>query len=222
MILIGDKKIADVRFGERGIAKVLQGEKVLWQRRRVPAEYQEVEYLESTGEQWIDTKFAPSGQSYFKIRYTSDSDEPLLQFGNNVNSSNSAFVLYARGSDGGFTTCYGDYQWKVVNDGVNYARGTHTFELSSGIAIADGKATSFSAKFKYSQSNTIYLFRRRGNDTLYAVKIHDVIIRDEKIARIFIPCYRKSDFKPGMYDTVTKQFFVNRGTGADFIVGPNV
>lgn len=35
----------------------------------------------------------------------------------------------------------------------------------------------------------------------------------------FIPCYRKSDRKPGMYDTVTKQFFTNSGTG-EFILGP--
>ena len=37
----------------------------------------------------------------------------------------------------------------------------------------------------------------------------------------FVPCYRKSDNKPGMYDLVTKQFFTNAGTG-DFTLGPNV
>ena len=32
-----------------------------------------------------------------------------------------------------------------------------------------------------------------------------------------IPCVRKSDNKPGMYDTVSKTFFTNAGTG-EFVV----
>lgn len=36
-----------------------------------------------------------------------------------------------------------------------------------------------------------------------------------------VPCYRKADSKPGMYDLVTKQFFINQGTG-EFLVGPDV
>ena len=37
----------------------------------------------------------------------------------------------------------------------------------------------------------------------------------------FIPCYRKSDSEPGMYDLVSKMFFTNAGTG-EFLVGPDV
>ena len=37
----------------------------------------------------------------------------------------------------------------------------------------------------------------------------------------FVPCYRKSDNEPGMYDLVTKKFFTNAGTGT-IGVGPNV
>lgn len=33
------------------------------------------------------------------------------------------------------------------------------------------------------------------------------------LVRYFVPCYRKSDNKPGMYDLVTDSFFTNRGTG---------
>ena len=37
----------------------------------------------------------------------------------------------------------------------------------------------------------------------------------------FIPCYRKSDFKPGMYDLISKTFFINAGSG-EFVIGPEI
>lgn len=39
----------------------------------------------------------------------------------------------------------------------------------------------------------------------------------DKLLMEFIPCVRKSDSKPGMYDTVTKTFYTNAGSG-EFIV----
>ena len=52
---------------------------------------------------------------------------------------------------------------------------------------------------------------------IYYQKIwnNDVLIRN------FIPCYRKSDDKPGMYDTVNDTFYTNAGTG-EFVVGGDV
>jgi hypothetical protein len=35
-----------------------------------------------------------------------------------------------------------------------------------------------------------------------------------------VPCYRKSDNKPGMYDIVRNQLYTNQGSG-EFIVGPD-
>jgi hypothetical protein len=37
--------------------------------------------------------------------------------------------------------------------------------------------------------------------------------------RHFIPCYRKSDNKPGLYDTINNTFYTNAGSG-EFILGP--
>lgn len=36
-----------------------------------------------------------------------------------------------------------------------------------------------------------------------------------------IPCKRKSDNKPGMYDTINRRFLTNIGTG-EFTCGPNI
>lgn len=37
----------------------------------------------------------------------------------------------------------------------------------------------------------------------------------------FVPCYRKSDGEIGMYDTVSKTFYTNAGTGT-FLKGADV
>jgi len=41
------------------------------------------------------------------------------------------------------------------------------------------------------------------------------------LVRNMIPCYRRSDLKPGMYDTVNNVFYTNSGSG-EFILGPVV
>ena len=63
------------------------------------------------------------------------------------------------------------------------------------------------------ENESVHVKRRTPDMPTYYFKIND---RCE-----FIPCYRKSDDKPGMYDLITKQFFINQGEG-EFLVGPNV
>lgn len=44
---------------------------------------------------------------------------------------------------------------------------------------------------------------------------------DGVLVRNFIPCIRKSDNKPGMYDLVNNQFYVNQGT-EEFLIGEKI
>lgn len=54
------------------------------------------------------------------------------------------------------------------------------------------------------------------------INIYSFLIKDTNgVDKILYPCYRKSDNKPGMYDIVNSVFYTNVGTG-EFIVGPNV
>ena len=48
------------------------------------------------------------------------------------------------------------------------------------------------------------------------IKLNNILIRD------FIPCYRISDNKKGLYDFVEGKFYANQGSGDDFIAGPEV
>jgi hypothetical protein len=62
------------------------------------------------------------------------------------------------------------------------------------------------------------------NSSMCAVEIS----LDGEIKRFYIPCYRKVDSKPGMYDLAgsicpltNSPFYINAGTG-EFLVGPDV
>ena len=54
---------------------------------------------------------------------------------------------------------------------------------------------------------------------LYNLKLYDPA--DDKLVRNLIPCYRKSDSAPGLYDIVNNVFYTNRLTG-NIIIGPIV
>ena len=47
-----------ILFNNQNVRKLVYNNDVVWQKRRLPNEYQEVEYLESTGTQYIDTGYA--------------------------------------------------------------------------------------------------------------------------------------------------------------------
>lgn len=58
-----------------------------------------------------------------------------------------------------------------------------------------------------------YNFRGKNTQSIIGkIKSCSITINND-IVRNFIPCYRKSDNKPGLYDTVTKEFYTNQGTG---------
>ena len=77
---------------------------------------------------------------------------------------------------------------------------------------------------KAAENQSVWLFN--GNSDTNTVKskakcYYAKIWEDDVLVRNFIPCYRKSDNEPGLYDTVNKVFYTNSGTG-EFLVGPEV
>jgi hypothetical protein len=70
-----------------------------------------------------------------------------------------------------------------------------------------------------------YLFKGNGPNvttSTFEGKISNVKITEgTTIVRNMYPCYRKSDMKPGMYDTVNGVFYINAGSG-EFILGPSI
>lgn len=185
----------------------------------LPSNYQQVEYLESTGTQWIDTNLA------FNTLYTYDVSV----------SYNSLSETYAMGIVGvpsmyvgvGITlfTTYsdnninGDRLPYIVGNRVNYvlkngSQTIDTVEVSTHTITTIDTRNVYLFALNFQSANAAAFF---GKTKMYYYKV----MQGETVIQHFIPCYRKADNVAGMYDVVNDKFYTNAGTG-NFIVGGNV
>ena len=193
---------------------------------RLPLEYQEVEYIESTGTQCIDTGVLPDNNSItwkIKAKFKSVSSQQIMGSG----WGNGTRFSIASGTGSNFQVAFGA-GWKNLPQQKDTA--IHHYIVNtyiSGYGKIDGfpqiEASVSSATF--SEKKTIFLFARNrtGKIDYYcnACTYTSEIYKNGELIQNLIPCYRKSDSKPGMYDTVSKTFYTSSGTG-EFLVGNNV
>lgn len=188
---------------------------------RLPAEYQKVEYLESTGAaQWIDVGFPITDSLSMELTFSAVTIENKYYMGM-YKENNGDFYLYA--SSGFFQTAYGS-AYKNTTRELDTEKHTFRFSLDSTQAIVTENGETIWSTNRYSPLRIDRNIRIAGSSFSNAnrSRTYAFIAYDgaNKIAD-FIPCYRKSNNKPGMYDLVTKQFFTNAGY-SKFLVGPDV
>lgn len=191
----------------------------------IPTVYQRVEYLESTanGRQYIKTNIVPTATSGMKVKCASNSSNDLYIAGQRNDTLNTRWVL---GCDNHYY-----FGWGVWNSETTFHTGyQNTVELelnykNSGVASCDDEVIPLSP-LTFQPERPIFVFGSNTGGSLYLPwvgKIYDLEITEgSNIVMHLIPCYRKSDGKPGMWDMVSWQFFTNAGSGADFTVGPDV
>lgn len=184
----------------------------------LPNGYQKVNYLECTGNQYIDTGFVPDVNSamYCKMAITDD--------GSNGRNNTSGCVL--SGNKGWF--CVGGYGNSVGlvalfsidnRDGatISYDNDFHDFYIANGIQKIDSVFANNEIDKFLQDMITVYLFKPHvnyGATLMPAQKISRCKLwQSGVLVHDFIPCLRVQDNKPGMYDAVTGKFFINNGTG---------
>lgn len=187
----------------------------------LPAEYQRVEYLESDGNQWIDTGVLPLGKKVEMKFLVTDNTNTTGLFGSRqsqTSASARSHNLFVHNKEIRI-----DYTW---DSGFN----NFDFILNEDITCVineDGSVmfnnTLFEQRRKRTScSYTIYLFNFNNAGTPYTKgtpqRLYYCKIADE---RYFIPCYRKVDKVVGMYDVIEGIFYTNAGTGT-FTVGRNI
>lgn len=195
---------------------------------RLPAEYQQVEYIEATGSQYIDTLIAPfktqADITYQYVSWVSNVDSVICA----SYSSNNRYYPVAKNNLGKFNIC-------DRNNTILYRRDMDAdkhrviFNTPENTVLYDGAVVATSALMDLTtQGRTLSLFARHSGNTEYAglasAKIYRATFMDKTTGNLvgdFVPCYRKADDKPGMFDDVSKTFFVNSGTG-EFLVGDDV
>lgn len=179
----------------------------------LPSAYQKVEYIENSGTQYINSNhvptIAPRIEAKLMITNSADTD----RFGFALNQFPS-FIVDAAAFD--WYNRWGATSFTRITMGVSLLNREITCTFGQNTNINNEKTGTFSDTDWSSNTQQIQVFAGRNISRgmrLYYCKIYD----GNALVRNLIPCVRKSDSKPGMYDTVSKTFYTNTGTG-EFIV----
>lgn len=179
---------------------------------RLPAEYQEVEYIQSTGIQYINTGVYYNENLEFDITFSDFvSVNPSQLFGTNK----SLFNLERRQAS--------QLTWFSASNKMHCYNEFNTTDKYRVICNKDGMIVNNSFISGQTDSGNIagstdfMIFKGRNGNSSY--KLYSLIIKDGGIViRDYVPCYRESDNVPGLYDVINNVFYINNGEG-NFSVG---
>jgi hypothetical protein len=189
----------------------------------LPSEYQQVEYIETTGTQYINTNFTPNSNTSIEVKVLSNSTVNSALYCSRTSMNSNTYTAFLISGN----------QLRVdYNTGQNtiatYDKGIpHIFKQDKNVIYVDGALVQTLAAATFSTSYKLTLlashqaqsgYSNIGNPVrLYYAKIWD----NGTLERVMVPCYRKSDSVIGMYDLVHGVFYTNAGSGV-FNKGSNI
>lgn len=177
----------------------------------LPTGYTALEYIQSSGTQYINTGVVPSENTKMQIKFSTSTSKGVIA-GSDKGYKVSSFMLavtIATFNTGSLT--------------VSLADGSkHSVELYSNNVIIDNSNKGSSGSGSFTTTYPIYLFgnnRSGSSSELISGKIYSCSLYNSTTKiRNFIPAKNSSNIL-GLYDTINKKFYTNAGTGA-FTAGP--
>lgn len=175
-----------------------------------PEGYVRLDYVESDGSNFFDTKISPTQEVSFILDAQVDSDS--VSSGNHhilSGSNGSSMIVFRVSSSGnGYAARWGsDPLTEIPVDGSVFSR--HKFYCDKGtFRIDNGETVSFSDS-TFSVGFSLFLFglNNSGNRVQGTkMKVYSLRINDSRAKHFYIPVARKSDGSIGFYDYVSKTF----------------
>lgn len=174
-----------------------------------------LEYLESTGTQYIDTGISPTSNTEAEITWQLTGINHAFDgiFGVRKNAIVSGDGIYWFGpySNTSFYYRFGNNQ--DINISLDYNKHT-TLIKTSGI-YHDNTKVSNGILAEMTEMSSIYIFALHfGKPLISKSKIYSCQIYDSGVlVRDFRPCLNPTTLQPAMYDVVNNQYYYNQGTG---------
>ena len=182
--------------------------------------YTPVEYLESTGIQYIDTNYKPNGNTIIELKYQTPTQNTVQQgiFGARDSGVNNRFTLFTGIVKDGFQADYAaGSSLTNYNQNIPGVDGTaiNVIKMSNSFTINNTEIKKIS-KVNFQNSRNMYLFANNNNGIaqlpmrgyIWYFKIYegDTLVRD------YIPVLDSSN-RPCLYDKVEDKFYYNEGPG---------
>ena len=188
-------------------------------------QYTPLEYIESTGTQYIDTKTKPTNTTEVRVTFSAKAYGSFLYGSRTKYQSPDAHSYYLDSLNQVYPQFCNQQEYISNSSGIDNLNEKYNFKMSqSGAFINDKLIKSFSnvvfnsninmALFGLFQGATGNLESRTFKGAVYSFEVFE---KGFKILHL-IPCIRKIDNQVCMFDLVSGQFFINQGTG-NFIAG---
>ena len=181
----------------------------------LPIEYRRLEYIQSSGSQYIDTGVKATGNEVCELVYR-DLTQGGTLFGVWGGNWNNCY-----GFHNNLNTTYFYYEADTtIGNGSSYLSGT--IKLDKNIAYFNGNEVYRYSNVKTFSYGNIHLFHFNDGGYPTSFKLYSFSIKDNDVlVRNFIPAKRKSDNVLGLYDLVNDVFYTNAGSGT-FTAGPEM
>ena len=193
----------------------------------LPSEYQKVEYIKSTGTQYLDLGIKPktntkvifkasindisNGGTFLGSLKSSPSVGLLLSTSNAgtgkgfLNGTSSNAAITSDGTDYLFET-NAIYDIEIVGNQITISKNGGTAQT---FTVTDYPIVETNYNICLMARNNAGTVERYGSFTYYGLKIYE----GTTLVCNMIPCFRKSDSEIGMFDLVSGSFLTNQGTG---------
>lgn len=178
----------------------------------LPSEYTQVDYIQSTGTQFIDMGIVGNQDTKFELSITPTSLSNVRHVLGNIVTSTAGISFNIANSDGAIS------RWG--NDRITRNSGLET-NVNYLISISqNGYYVNNNLWWKptinnFTTNGNLYLFAANGSTSRYAGKLYYCQVYDNNtLVRDFVPCYRNSDNEVGLYDLVNDVFYTNQGSGS--------
>lgn len=186
----------------------------------LPSGYTQLEYIESTGTQYIDTGFKPNNNTHVFLTANSTStptgNTALFGARTAASSKNYAMLFIPPVFRSDYNNSY-TQTWQIT------ATTKRTYDKNKETTTLDGTSKSYTNAV-FQADYALYLFAINSAGTaqwyasmqMYACQIYD----NGTLVRDFVPCKNVSG-AVGLYDMVNAQFYANAGSGT-FTAGPEI
>lgn len=186
--------------------------------KKLQKEYTQVDYIESSSNQYIDT--GVNADYKLDIKYTIEKAvSGSLIFGA-IYNNNGSYIRYHAGVNRNKYSFFilNNSTFTTINDDANVKHDFYIKATDRTVSV-DGTTYEMPETTTTDTGLNFWLFRRNSNTTnlmnysslkLYSCQMY----YENELVRDFIPCYRNSDNEVGLYDLVNDVFYTNQGTGA--------
>ena len=229
--------VKTLRIPEGSVVKITRDGETLWQKvtGRIPSEYQEVEWLQSSGISgpWIDLGFAFDTKGKTEMSQYMVNATAAYTFGATENSGKVRYLLTSPYSTNSRICFYSSLSNAFVELALDMVVGEYneiTMFSGGGIFYVENKANNGRNQHTCAEktmTNNLYLFGQNYNGSVRTgsgtrrIKYFRYYDKNDELICDLVPCYRKSDGVMGMYD-MARSIFLTKAGGGEWTKGADV